>query len=77
MEYPKPCMNKKELIKMGIPEKFLDRAIASPGQTFAQRINPVNKTSPVMFDTEGFEKWRIKDAQMQNSARVMRSTIAG
>lgn len=76
MDYPKPFMCKRELMKMGIPEIYLDRAMASPGQTFAARSNPLNGKSPIIFDTEGFEEWRKKDAKAQGEARKTRATVA-
>lgn len=77
MNYPKQIMNRKELIEqMGFPEAFLMRAFSTPGQTFAWRQNPANKTSPILFDTEGFEKWRVDDCKMQERARKMRGVVA-
>ena len=77
MNYPKQIMNRKELIEqMGFPEAFLMRAFATPGQTFARRQNPANTTSPILFDTDGFEEWRIQDCKMQEKARKMRMTVA-
>ena len=77
MKYPKKIMNRKELIgEMGFPESFLMRAFATPGQTFAWRANPANKRSPILFDTAEFEKWRLKDCQMQERARKRRTTVA-
>ena len=76
MDYPKPFMSKNELIKMGLSEKYLYRAIAVPGQRFAFKENPANKNSPIKFDTVEFEKWRIKDAEMQEKARAICTTVA-
>ncbi len=76
MEYPKPFMRKKDLLDMGLPPQYLDRAIEAPGQTFAFKLDPSKKTSPYIFDTQGFEKWRVKDAAMQNKAMQRRCTIA-
>ena len=76
MKYPKKIMNRKELIGMGLPESFLMRAYASPGQTFAWRANPAHPCSPILFDTEELEQWRIKDCRMQERARKMRTTVA-
>lgn len=76
MEYPKKFMNRKELMEMGLPESYLMRAYATPGQTFACRANPMDKKSPILFDTEEFEKWRINDCQVQERARKMRATVA-
>lgn len=76
MEYPKPFMQKKELMDMGLTLQYLNRAIAVPGQTFAFKLDPSKKTSPYIFDTQGFEKWRIRDTAMQNKALQRRVTIA-
>lgn len=76
MKYPKKVMNRKELISMGFSESYLMRAFSTPNQTFAWRDNPSNRTSPIMFDTDGFEEWRIKDCQMQEKARKTRKTVA-
>lgn len=63
MQYPKAVMNKKEMIKLGFPEALLLRASMEQGQTFAFKANPLSRTSPLLFDTEGFEKWRLKQAK--------------
>lgn len=76
MEYPKHFMKKKELMDMGLTLQYLNRAIAVPGQTYAFKLDPSKKTSPYIFDTQGFEKWRIRDATMQNKALQRRVTIA-
>lgn len=68
MEYPKIIMKKTELEKMGFPEEFLDRAYRQRGQTFAQKLNPAKRNSPIIFDTVGFEKWRMSQLQMENKA---------
>lgn len=44
--------------------------------TFAWRQNPANRKSPILFDTEGLEKWRLEDCKMQERARTMRTTVA-
>lgn len=69
MEYPKPIMKRSELLKMGFPEEFLDRAYRVRGQTFAVKLNPMKQNSPIIFQTEEFEQWRQKDAQTQERAR--------
>ena len=76
MEYPKPFMGKRELMKMGLSLQYLNRAIAFPGQTFAFKQDPSKKTSPYIFDTQGFEKWRVKDTVMQGKAIQRSGTIA-
>lgn len=32
--------------------------------------------SPILFDTAGFEEWRIKDCRMQEQARKKRTVVA-
>lgn len=66
MEYPKKNMRRTELLKMGFPEELLDRAYREKGQTFAYKISPTKKNSPIMFDTAGFEQWRLKQIQTEN-----------
>lgn len=66
MEYPNKMMRKKELLEMGFPEELLDRAYREKGQTFAYKISPTKKNSPIMFDTAGFERWRLKQIQTEN-----------
>ena len=72
MEYLKPVMSKQELLGMGFTRAYLDRAIASPGQTFAWQTNPANKHSPVMFDTQKFDQWRCKEIAVAERARKQR-----
>ena len=77
MDYPKTVMSRKALIaQMGFSEAYLMRAYSTPGQTFAWRENPLNKHSPILFDTEGLEKWRVEDCKMQERARTMPRTVA-
>lgn len=62
MNYPKPVMKKSELEKMGFPDEFLLYAYRRRGQTYAWKVNPTKKNSPIVFDTESFEKWRVQMA---------------
>ena len=68
MEYPKPFMRLTELKSMGIPEQMLLDAYREKGQQFAQKINPAKKTSPILFDTAGFEKWRMERLTVENKS---------
>ena len=68
MEYPKKNMRRTELLKMGFPEELLDRAYREKGQTFAYKISPTKKNSPIMFDTVEFERWRLKQIAIENRA---------
>lgn len=77
MEYPSNIMSRKALItQMGFTEAYLMRAYSTPGQAFAWRENPLNKHSPIMFDTAGLEKWRLEDCRMQEKARKQRAVVA-
>lgn len=58
--YPKPIMKMSALIDMGFPEEFLLYAYRNPRQTFAHKMNPTKKNSPILFETAGFEAWRQK-----------------
>lgn len=68
MEYPKPIMKMSELVKMGFPEKFLQLAYLTKGQTFAQKIDPTCRNSPIIFETAGFEQWRQRRLKTENMA---------
>ena len=59
-------MKKGELVKMGFPRSFLDEAYRERGQDFAQKGPKSN--SPIFFDTERFEKWRIRKLTNENQA---------
>lgn len=68
MKYPKPVMKLSELTEMGFPEGMLLNAYRMKGQTFAQKMTPGKGTSPIVFDTEEFEKWRMKQLRTENAA---------
>lgn len=63
MEYPKKVMKMNEMKKLGFSEEMLLRAALEKGQTFAWKMNPVCRTSTILFDTDEFEKWRKKQAR--------------
>ena len=65
MKYPKPMMRTAELVRMGFSPEYLRRAYGSPGQNFASKINPLKSNSTILFDTEGFERWRVRDIENQ------------
>lgn len=66
MEYPKAIMKMGELVKMGFPRSFLDEAYRERGQDFAQKGQ--KKNSPIFFETEKFEKWRVRKQREENKA---------
>lgn len=76
IEYPKRFMRRKELLNMGFTNTFLERAIRMPGQKFVCKLDPTKKKSYYIFDTEKFEKWRLKDIKTQNDVKQQRITIA-
>lgn len=76
MEYPKPVMRLTELNhEMGFSREYLFRAYYSPNQDFAWKQNPAKNNSPILFETEKFEKWRIRDVQTQTRARGRRAAL--
>ena len=66
MEYPKKIMRIKELKQMGFAEKLLLNAYRIPGQRFAMKENFLKPNSPIIFDTDEFEKWRLKNLETEN-----------
>lgn len=58
MDYKKPVMRLTELEKMGFARSFLLSAYRRKGQAFAWKMSPASN-SPILFDTEKFESWRI------------------
>lgn len=60
MNYKKPVMKLSELKRMGFPDTYLTRAYKSKGQTFAWKLDPTVQNSPILFDTEKFEEYRIE-----------------
>ena len=63
-------MSRTELEGLGIPRTLLERAYEDPKQTFAQKLNPSKKHSKIIFMTEGFEAWRMKQAELERKARI-------
>lgn len=76
MEYPKQIMSKPELERMGFPRAFLEKAYKDKSQDFAQKINPGKKTSTVIFETEGFERWRMQQLEMEKKSMHHRNYVA-
>ena len=68
MKYPKPIMKKSELIKFGFPEEFLQRAYRQGG--IAWRVNPSVSNSPLLYDTEELEKYRLNQVKIDNSIHI-------
>lgn len=64
MEYPKTIMRLTELQKMDIPREMLLRAFRQKGQNFAWKMTPTAPNSPILFETAGFEKWRMQQIKL-------------
>ena len=64
MQYPTKVMRSTALEKMGFPREMLNRAYREKGQTFAWKMNPLKSNSPLVFDTDGFEKWRLQQIKL-------------
>jgi len=60
MNYPKAVMKATELEEMGFPREYLDYAFRFKGQQFAWKMNPTKPNSTIVFDTEEFDKWRMR-----------------
>lgn len=59
MNYPKPLMSITELETMGFSKRALIQYAHIANQNFTMRNN-VGKKGKILFDTEEFEKWRLK-----------------
>ena len=76
MQYPKKVMKLTELVKeMGFPEEYLQRAYRLPTQRFAGKMNPMKKNSPIIFDTEEFEKWRLHQIETESRTMIRHGTV--
>ncbi len=60
MEYPEKIMRKTALRKMGFGEAYLMRIFNTVGAPVAWKMDPKSKNSPIVFDTEEFEKLRAR-----------------
>lgn len=69
MKYPSDMMKTAELEKMGFPKSYLLRAYHSRGQTFATKMNPAKRNSPIIFNTEGLDQWMQQEIKAQQSAK--------
>lgn len=65
IKFPKPIMRASELVSMGFPEEYLQVAYRDRNQTFASKINPTKKNSPIIYDTAGLSEWWKRQIQAQ------------
>lgn len=56
MVYEKKIMKAAELYRLGVPRATINLAIKQK-KPFVRRANPLVQNSPIMVDTEEFEKW--------------------
>ena len=75
MQYPSPVMRLTEMVQMGFPEEFLLIAYRTKGQDFAQKVNPTKRNSPIFFDTEKFEEYRMRKLTTENKALPRQSPV--
>ena len=62
VKYPKKIMTKSELIKFGIPEAVVERALHSKYQPEFATKSGRGRTSKWLFNTEEFEYYRSQGA---------------
>lgn len=64
MLYPEKVMRASELEKhLGLSRGVVSRLVHFPGQKFAWK-NGKARNSPVLIDTEAFEKWRNQQIKL-------------
>lgn len=61
-------MKISDLEQMGFPKEYLLRAYHSRGQTFATKMNPAKRNSPIIFNVEGFDQWMQQEIKAQQVA---------
>lgn len=71
MNYPKQVMTMTALTNMGISESFLRRAYAAKDETIAWKSDPMKTNSPILFDTEALEKYRLRQITAEKKAMSM------
>lgn len=70
MNYPRELMRKTELQReCHLSPELLEKAYRTPGQDFAFKMDPTKKNSPILFMTDGLERWIQKRIQMEQRAR--------
>lgn len=66
MNYPKQMMRIDEMVEhTGLSKEYFKQLYRNPGVTFVAKLDPLKRNSPIMVETEAFEKWRIKQIQME------------
>lgn len=64
--YPRRIMRLNELVELGYSKEYLMKQYRRKGQTFAKKQDPTRRNSPIMFDTELFEKHERRQQEVEN-----------
>lgn len=75
LTYPKPIMKISELIEMGFTRDYLLGIYALPTQDFAWKQNATKRNSPIMFDTEKLEEYRLRQIKLEQKAKKRRVAV--
>ena len=65
MTYPKQVMRQAELEAMGFSKTYLMRVFRLNNRAIAWKMNPAKRNSPIIFDTEEFEKFRKNESRIK------------
>lgn len=65
-KYPKKIMRLSELVKLGYTKEYLMKQYRTKGQKFAKKQDPTRRNSPIIFDTELFEKQQQRQQEIEN-----------
>lgn len=64
MEYPEKVMRARDLAKhLGLKASAISCLYHYPGQNFAWKQSDA-RNSPILIDTESYEKWRIRQIKL-------------
>ena len=59
MDYGKKLMRATELYKLGVPRPVILQAVKE-NKPFVRKANPLKVNSPLIVDTEEFDKWWVR-----------------
>ncbi len=65
-KYPKRIMRLSELEKLGYTKEYLMKQYRIRGQKFAKKQDPTRRNSPIIFDTELFERQQQRQQELEN-----------
>ena len=70
IKFPKDVMKRSELLEMGFPKAFLDRAHAEGD--FSLKTNSANPSSnsTIIYYTKGLQKWIDQHSKAEKAART-------